>query len=364
MEHKEHFHGSDLEKIEAYYGIRKEDIISFSANVNPLGLSPKVKRELSEHIDCLTTYPDREYTSLRKAIGTYVNTNYENVLVGNGSTELISLFAKLCNPKNALIFGPTYSEYEHEIMLFGGSCNYFELEEKDNFIVNKNKLFEALSENVDLLVICNPNNPTSALIEHETMEEIVSYCSNSNINVIVDETYMEFVENFEAVTAISLVDEYRNLVVLRGISKFFASPGLRLGYGVTSNHELIAGIKSLQIPWSINSLAEVAGKLMFTDEEYIKETKNHIASERERVFEILSSIDALKVYKPTCNFILCKIVNSPVTAQELFDEAIKEGLMIRDCASFNFLDESFFRMCFMKREDDDKLLNIIKRVFS
>ncbi len=364
MEHKEHFHGSDLEKIEKVYGIKKEEIISFSANVNPLGLSPLVKKELAAHIDCLTAYPDREYSELRRVIASYVNSTPENILVGNGSTELISLFGKVCHPKNALIFGPTYSEYEHEITLAGGFSRYFELKESDNFLVNITALKEALKEETDLLVICNPNNPTSALISLAEMDEIVSYCEALNINVIVDETYMEFVENFESVTAISLTKKYKNLVVLRGISKFFASPGLRLGYGVTKNTELIKQIKELQIPWSINSLAEVAGRLMFSDSEYIKQTKDYIAAERKHCYERLLSIPSLKVYEPTCNFILCKIIKGTTTAQDLFDEAIKEKLMIRDCASFTFLDESFFRFCFMKKEDNDRLINIIEKVFN
>ena len=364
MEHKEHFHGSDLEKIEAVYGIKKEEIISFSANVNPLGLSPKVKEELSLHADCLTRYPDREYTDLRKAIGSYVNTSFENVWVGNGSSELIALFVKLCNPKHALIFGPTYSEYEHEIMLYGGKSTYFELRESDNFAPDIDALYEKLSGDIDLLIICNPNNPTSAVISRDVIKGILEKCASLNITVMIDETYMEFVEDYESVTAIALADEFKNLIVLRGISKFFASPGLRLGYCVTSDHKLTSDLRACQIPWSVNSLAEAAGKIMFSDVKYIKDTKAYIAKERRRIYARLLQIPALKVYKPQANFILCRIENSSVTAQDLFDAAIKEKLMIRDCASFTFLDESYFRLCFMKEDDNDKLMDVIERVFA
>ena len=364
MEHKEHFHGSDLEKIEAAYGIKKEEIISFSANVNPLGLSPKVKEGLAAHADCLCRYPDREYTDLRMAIASYVNTNYENVCVGNGSSELIALFSKLCNPKHALIFGPTYSEYEHEIMLYGGKSTYFELKEKDGFAPDIEVLDAALSDDIDLLIICNPNNPTSALISRDVIRGILEKCIKRSITVMIDETYMEFVDGFEDVTAIALADEFKNLIVLRGVSKFFASPGLRLGYAVTSNHELIEGLKSIQIPWSVNSLAEMAGKLMFGDVKYIKDTRAYIASERRRIYARLLQIPALKVYKPQANFILCRIETGTVTAQDLFEAAIREKLMIRDCASFTFLDESYFRLCFMKIDDDDKLMDVIERVFA
>ena len=103
IKHKDHFHGSDLEKIEEIYGIKKEEIVSFSANVNPLGVSPLLRTTLADKIDAITTYPDREYTSLRKCIAAYCGTDHENVIVGNGSTELISLFIQIEHPKKAMI---------------------------------------------------------------------------------------------------------------------------------------------------------------------------------------------------------------------------------------------------------------------
>lgn len=172
LEPKEHFHGSDLEKIEEIYGIPKENIISFSANVNPLGISYDLRKELPKHLDAITRYPDREYTSLRKCIGEYVHTDYENILVGNGSTELISLVAQIMQPKNALIVGPTYSEYEHEISLVGGRSHYFRLQESDRFLLDIKALSKALTKDVDLLVLCNPNNPTSSQIDRQTMRII------------------------------------------------------------------------------------------------------------------------------------------------------------------------------------------------
>lgn len=153
---KEHFHGSDLEKIEAVYGIKKEDIISFSANVNPLGVSFRLKETLTNHIDAITTYPDREYTSLRKCIADYVHTNYKNIVVGNGSTELISLFIQITHPMKALIVGPTYSEYEREVAMGGGRSHYFSLTEASEFELDTKALTEELSANVDLLILCNP----------------------------------------------------------------------------------------------------------------------------------------------------------------------------------------------------------------
>lgn len=361
IQHTDHFHGSDLEAIEAIYGIKKEDIISFSANVNPLGLSYKLKSTLSEHLDVITSYPDREYTGLRNVISEYVLCPACNIMVGNGSTELISLFIQTIHPAKALIIGPTYSEYEREVSLGGGTSLYFPLEEAEDFRLNEDALKLQLNEGIDLLIICNPNNPTSGAVTRKQMRRILDVCKQYDIYVMVDETYIEFAEDYESINSVPLTSIYNNLIILRGISKFFASPGLRLGYAITGNTDLIREINAQKNPWTINSLAEVAGRLMFTDNEYIEATKDLIFSERERVTNALRQIDSLKVYEPIANFVLVQSLRDDIDADFLFDAAIKEGLMIRNCKTFPFLNNKFFRLCFMKPADNDRLLDVIRK---
>lgn len=359
IKHKDHFHGSDLEKIEAIYKIKKDDIISFSANVNPLGVSPLLRASLSEKIDAITTYPDREYTSLRKCIAQYCHTDYENIIVGNGSTELISLFIQIEHPKKALVIGPTYSEYEREIALGGGTTLYYPLKEKDDFTLNVDDFLEHLNESIDLLVICNPNNPTSSCITRKAMRRILDVCKQYDIYVMVDETYVEFADNMAEIDSIPLTNYYNNIIILRGTSKFFAAPGLRLGYAVTGNRDLIKSINTRKNPWTINSLAVVAGETMFKDTAYIEATKQLIASERERCYQALAASPDYKVYKPSGNFMLVKIINEALTSEYLFDKAIRQGMMIRDCSTFPFLDNKYIRFCFMNPEDNDRLLKCL-----
>lgn len=359
IKHKDHFHGSDLEQIEQIYGIRKEDIVSFSANVNPLGISPNLRRTLSEHLDAITTYPDREYTSLRHCIADYIHSNPENIIVGNGSTELISLFIQIEHPKKAMVIGPTYSEYEREIFLGGGTTHYYPLKEKNDFSLDMEDFLSHLNESIDLLVICNPNNPTSSAITREQMRQILDTCKQFDIFVMVDETYVEFADNMEQITSVPLTNYYNNIIILRGTSKFFAAPGLRLGYAVTGNRDLIKAINTRQNPWTINSLAVIAGELMFSDEDYIRKTKELISSERTRVYEALNSSPDFKAYLPNANFVLVKILKDSLTSQELFDRAIRQGLMIRDCSTFPFLDQKYIRLCFMNPEDNTRLLNCL-----
>lgn len=362
LQHKDHFHGSDLEKIEQLYGIKKEEITSFSANVNPLGISPLLKETLANHIDAITSYPDREYLSLRQCIADYVGADYENIIMGNGSTELISLFIQIEHPKKALIIGPTYSEYEREIALGGGTSLYYPLQEELDFALNVDHFTQQLNESLNLLVICNPNNPTSSAIPQQAMRKILDECKRYDICVLIDETYVEFALDYDAVTCVPLTRYYNNLIILRGVSKFFASPGLRLGYAITGNEDLIKRLNSVKNPWTINSLAAIAGELMFSDKDYITKTRELTAKERTRVLQELKSWKTVKVYDSQANFVLVRIEKEGITAEDLFEHAIRRKMMIRNCCTFPFLDNRYIRFCFMHPEQNDALLTCLKEL--
>ena len=191
------------------------------------------------------------------------------------------------------------------------------------------------------------------------MRKILDICKEKGIFVMVDETYVEFSDEYENITSIPLAEYYNNIIILRGISKFFAAPGLRLGYAVCGNHQLLKEMDSRKNPWTINSLAAIAGEIMFNDEEYIKKTNELVSSERKRICGILEKVPEIKYYKPNANFILLQILKDNITSGDLFEAAIKKGLMIRDCSTFPFLDNKFIRFCFMKPEENDKLLKVI-----
>lgn len=360
IQHTDHFHGSDLEKIETIFGIKKEEIVSFSANVNPLGLSGQLKKYLSEHLDVITTYPDREYTGLRSAIGEYAHCSKEHVIVGNGATELISLFLSALSPKKALIIGPTYSEYEREISLLGGIVHYYFAKEENNFQLDMDGLLTEMKKDYDLVILCNPNNPTSTTLTVKELTLLLTELEKQKGYLMVDETYVEFVEDISQVSAVSLIHDFPNLMVLRGVSKFFASPGLRLGYGITGSKELLSTIREHKNPWTINSIAELAGCFLFQDKTYIETAKNFITKERDFVYSSLSSMEGLLVFPTTCNFVLVKITKEGKNADMLFEHCIKKKMMIRNCSSFPTLNNLYFRVCFMSHEDNAALLNTIR----
>lgn len=363
MNTKPVFHGSDIEKICEYYHLKKEDIINFGANVNPLGLSASVKAALASHLDILSSYPDREYTSLREVLSAYCRIPSDYILPGNGSSELISLLIDALSPKHTLILGPTYSEYSRELSFSGSTQEYYHLKEEQDFRLDADDLCTVLAKgNYDLLIICNPNNPTSSAILHDDMEKLLCFCADHGVFVMIDETYVEFAPDIEDVTAVPFTQRFTNLCVLRGVSKFFAAPGMRLGYAVTGNPDFLRKMKEKQIPWSLNSAGAYAGELLFQDQDYIDRTRQLILTERGRMYDALSQLASFKVFQPYANFLLLKILKEEKTAFDVFETCIKNGLMIRDCSSFQCLDGEFVRFCIMMPEDNSRLLKVLEKV--
>lgn len=354
-------HGANLYDLSSQYGFSKEDIMDFSSNINPFGSSKLAKEYIVNNIDKVSVYPDPEYLELKTSISNYCNCSIDNILLGSGATELISSFIKTINPKKALILSPAYSEYEKELSKI--KCNitkYFSKKEY-NFTINIDNLIEIINkDNYELIIICNPNNPTGFTFSKNEIEKILN---NTNSFVMVDETYIEFT-NTSIYSSTSLVDKYDNLFVIRGTSKFFSTPGIRLGYGLISNYKVMYEMNSNLDLWNINIFASMMGEVMFNDNKFIENTYSLMTKERDYLVNELSKFTDLKIYNSQGNFILCEIKSKSITAKEVREKLIHKRIIIRDCVSFDGLDEYFFRVCILKPEENklliDNLINIFK----
>lgn len=362
-EKKQEFHGSDLEKIEEVYGIKKEEIVPFGGNVNPLGISPLLRKSMLGHIDSITEYPDRDYKELRSTLSLYCQVPSEHIITGNGATEMISLTMQLLRPKRALLLSPTYSEYTREITLAGGAIEEYTLKEADDFRLNLEELKSRLTDDIDLFAFCNPNNPTSSALDLNEISEILSHCRKHHIFVLIDETYVEFAPDLQKISAVSLIDRFEDFMVLRGTSKFFAAPGLRLGYGICGSLDFLERLNGIKNPWTINTLAALAGEAMFMDHDYIQETRNYIQTERTRCLDTLAECSSLKTYPSYANFLLIRLLDQ-TTSFEMFERCIRHGLMIRDCSSFQGLEGEYIRFCIRKKEENDLLMKILTNAVS
>ncbi|MCH5281617.1 MAG: aminotransferase class I/II-fold pyridoxal phosphate-dependent enzyme [Lachnospiraceae bacterium] len=356
------FHGSDLEKIEAEYGIDAKKIISFSANVNPLGCPKSAEDALKNNLDAISRYPDRDYRRLKEAIASYTGADPTRIVLGSGVTELLSLFLGLILPKSALIAGPAYSEYEKDLKRLGCKVRYCMAEEEKDFIITKEDMLKETSEGTDLVILCNPNNPTSGAFTRSDISFLAGEYEKKGILLLIDETYVEFSE--KDLSAASLISQFSNLIVLRGTSKFFATPGLRLGYALTGSKELLAMAEKKQDPWNINAAAEICGSVMFQDKDYIRQVRRTVEAEKQYVCESLLQIPGIHIFPVFANFVLVKLPEGSMTSGMLFEELLKKGMMIRDCSTFPTLGSRFIRICFMSHEDNVRLVTAIKEALT
>lgn len=354
-------HGANLYDLSKKYGFSKNEFMDFSSNINPFGSSNSAKDYIIKNIDMVSMYPDPNYLGLKSSISSYCNCLKDNIVLGSGATELISSFIKTVNPKKSLLIEPVYSEYEKKLKKINCDIVKYFSKSENNFKIDINNLIETINkDNYDLVVICNPNNPTGFTFSKDEIETLLKATKSF---VMIDETYIEFT-NTEMYSSTSLIDKYDNLFVIRGTSKFFSTPGIRLGYGLISNEKVKEGISSNLDLWNINVFASMMGEIMFTDNEFIYNTINLMTDERNYLINKLSYMNELEVYETQGNFILCKIKSKSLTAKELRDKLIPEKIIIRDCSSFDGLDEFFFRVCILKPNENRLLLDCLNKIFN
>ncbi|MEF9991032.1 MAG: histidinol-phosphate transaminase [Romboutsia sp.] len=354
-------HGANLHDLSSKLGFSKDDFMDFSSNINPFGSSNLAKEYIIKNIDKVSIYPDPEYINLKKSISNYCNCLDQNIVLGSGATELISSFIKTINPPKALLLSPAYSEYEKELSKINCKITKYFAKYENNFKISIDELIHNINkDNYDLVIICNPNNPTGFTFSKSEIEQIVS---NTNAFVMVDETYIEFTDT-NIYSSTSLVDKYQNLFIIRGTSKFFSTPGIRLGYGLIGNDNIKNNINAHLDLWNINILASMMGEVMFEDTNFIKNTVHAMLKERDYLKTELNKIKELEIYESQGNFILCQIKSKILTGKELREILIPSKIIIRDCCSFDGLDEYFFRVCLLKPDENKLLIENLANIFA
>ena len=346
-------HGGNIYKFQRE---GKIDILDYSSNINPLGVPQKFINIAKESFDKLVNYPDPYYIELRKKIAEFNSLDLSNIIVGNGATEILFLYLKALKPKKVLILAPCFAEYKRALKSVSAEINYFELKESDNFYPNIENLKREIETNsYDLLLFCNPNNPTGQFIKLEDIKKVVEVCENKNTKIFVDEAFIEFIENWQEKT-VSLFKN-KNIFIMRAFTKFFAIPGLRLGYGIGFDDKILNKMWDEKEPWTVNTFANLAGLVMLDDKEYIEKSEKWILEEKNFMYKELSEFQYLKAYKTECNFILLKIQN--ISSTSLRDKMIEKNILIRDASNFKFLDYHFIRLAIKDRESNIKVLEAL-----
>lgn len=343
--------------------LEQYETIHYEANLNPMGIPESVKKALSSNIANINRYPAEYYPVLKKAVSQYVDADAGHIVLGNGFSDLLRLFVALNMPKKALVLSPSAVEYETVLSIYGCEVEHYELKESEDFSLDTKDFINSLDESLDMVIIGNPNNPTSQIISREDMNSIAAACSANNSFLLIDEMYIEFTENYSALTAVPLTKDYSNIAVLRSVSKFFCVPGLRFAYAVMNNPDNMSIISITSTPNSISVLSAAACIDVFTDESYIAQSRSMIYTERNLIYSAMSTNKNVKLYKPYANYMLVKLLNTEINAKKAAEHCKTRGIILRNCEDFHGLDESYIRFCFMKPKQNDLLVNSILELF-
>ncbi len=347
-------HGGEVFRLAVKYGVDIDNIIDFSANINPLGLPPGVGSALHEALQNLANYPEIDAESLRLCVAKRHKLDIENVIVGNGSSALIYLLTRVLKPKKSLIWSPTFTEYERALKQAQSEVVNLNCFDPEKNISLDEIIAATLEKQPDLVFICNPNNPTGSLWSIMELEEILSAFKKAGIICILDEAFIDFV-SVEASFA-NRVEEFDNLIVLRSLTKIYALAGIRCGY-LLSGHFLNQRLASWLEPWSVNTLALNAAVTALTnDAEFIKKTLVFIAEERDNLSRKLGQLQFLKPYPSSANYILTRVDRS-VNCEELRDFIfVRDKILIRLCGDYVGLSDNFVRFAVKNSAENCQLI--------
>jgi threonine-phosphate decarboxylase len=343
-------HGANVDDMAAKYNKNPNDILDFSANINPYKIE-KLEEYILEGIHKSYNYPDIHYTQLRKNIEEYLGCRSEWIIPGNGATEIMYLLMK-CIKGPLAVINPTFSEYERSARLNHVEVVPFYLHKHNSFLIDGDEIRSRINE-FESLFICNPNNPTGKV---QNIKEILDLLQSHSKLLIVDETFIEFVEDEGTFSLLQYIEDYPNLIIIKAATKFFGLPGIRLGYGITSHQELLKQMFIYKEPWTINSFAENLSNYIFKEQEYIQMTKEFFKTERKRVLNELAAIEHFKTYATDTNFVLIELRS--ITADQLKKRLFeKYNVLIRDASNFKGLDEHFIRIAIKTPMQNDLLIS-------
>ncbi|MGB9840160.1 MULTISPECIES: pyridoxal phosphate-dependent aminotransferase [Bacteria] len=339
-------HGGDI------YSYNK-NLIDFSSNINPLGIMEGLEEHLKDNLKNLSIYPDIKKRRLKKNIAQYLKVEEDEVITGNGAVEIINNIILLF--ERVVVFVPCFSEYLLRAQVLGKQIVRLNLDRE--FKVDFFSLEKVIKKG-DLLILGNPNNPTGFRIEQDKLMKIVELIEGRGAFLLLDEAFFEFCE--DEYDSIKLFYDSKNICVIRAATKFFALPGIRLGYAF-ANKDFVKTYSQYELPWNVNSIAEVAADYIFKNRDYIIKSKNYIKEQRELMYKHLSKIKDVKVFKTDCNFFLLKLLK--YDEEYVFERLLEKNILIRKCSNFEGLDKSYIRIAVKKEEENIKLIEELNRCF-
>ena len=338
-------HGGDI-----YEGNVRLD---FSANTNPAGTPKGVIEAAAKSLESVDCYPDPYARELKAALSEYHEVPEEYILLGAGAAELIYSYAQAGQFKKAMLIVPTFSEYELGLRAAGDTEVIYEYaKEETDFQYSHETIFEMMDRKPDVVFICNPNNPTGRLADPDFIKDLVSSARELGIKVFLDECFIELAEGE---SMIGYLGENPNLTVLRAFTKNYAMEGLRLGYVLSSDEDILSGMAKKVQPWNISIPAQAGGLQALKEKDFLKDSVRLIKEEREYLAYGLKEL-GLRVIGSDVNFLLFK------GPEDLTERMKEQGILIRDCSNYEGLNKGWFRIAVKLHDENVELLRTMREV--
>ena len=349
-------HGGDILKLAQNAGCPPEAICDFSASINPLGPPEALRRVIAGRISSLVHYPDPGCTELIRTFAFQYNLPPDEVIAGNGSTEILYLLPRVGNVLRAVIPVPSYADYATAAELCGLPVEKIPLTEQNGFVPDLSALAGILRDG-DLVILGQPNNPTGCLCDSDGVRKLAAGCPRTLF--AIDESFLPFAGGSQSL----MIDRPPNVIVLMSLTKFYAIPGLRLGLAA-ANRDLVARIKKLLPPWSVNTLAQAAGVAVIQDADYAERSRSFVDAERRWLQKELDNIPGLAVYPGCANFLMARVTRAGMDAQKLAEALLTLRIAVRVCGNFDGLDNRYFRLAVRTREDNSRLLEALGSILN
>ena len=347
-------HGGNIYKAARERRTPVDRIVDFSASINPLRPPAVGLRAIRLALKQIVHYPDPDCWRLKQALAQHCGVDQDMILVGNGSTELIHLLPRALRIKSALIMGPTFEEYARVLLDAGSSVRYVHAEQKERFRPPLQEVLRQCSakrSRFEAVFVCNPNNPTGQVMNCSALRELAEVVGRQQGWLIVDEAFIDYCQ---AESVVPMLHAYPRMMVLRSLTKFYAMPGLRIGYLVGAR-KVVDQVKDRQAPWSVNSLAQEVALAVLGDEAYATRSRAFMTRERSRVMRGLRALSKVCVYPSAANFLLIELPVS-TCAGEVTDRLAAEGLLVRDCSTVPGLTTRMIRVAIRTEKENRRLI--------
>ena len=332
--------------------------LDFSANICPFGANDAVRQAAIRGMEMVTAYPDSQCRKLRQQIAEAYALRPEWVTAGNGAADVLFSLVLAEKPAKGMILAPAFQEYEQALRSVGSEVIVWERKPEQDFVLGDafiERLEQELKAGLDMVFFCTPDNPSGALISKDLLLKALELCDRYYARMVVDESFWEFAFDRAAETMLPYIEKSKSLFLLRSFTKMYGIPGLRLGYGLCSDADLLERMEEVRQPWSVSIPAQEAGIAALNETDWCRQVRSYVAEQRNWLAGEIKQLGC-NVYPSSANYLLFYL------DKELMEPLKRKGILIRDCSNYRGLTKGYYRIAVKMKEENEQLIDAMQDV--